>query len=161
MTTGSLPWRDRLETDERELLKVMNQQRVSELKQTGADVRAEFLPVRAGNRGSHRRSRLTQRTVFIGAGRQASRPPVPAGSATFLSWVTAWHQWLNRVGRGHHGLLELRRCPAISRPLPVRRRGTQTPLPNKRLHPTAAAIPVSRRSSMLTRSAAAAAELRC
>ena len=50
-----LPWRDRLETDERELLKVMNQQRVSELKQTGADVRAELqyvpvIEVRTGER---------------------------------------------------------------------------------------------------------------
>ena len=41
------PWRDRLETNERKLLEVMNQQRVSELHQTGADVRSElrYMPV--------------------------------------------------------------------------------------------------------------------
>lgn len=35
-------WRDRLSTEEQQLLYTMNQQRVSELKKAGADVRAEL-----------------------------------------------------------------------------------------------------------------------
>lgn len=40
-------WRERLDTDEQKLLKAMNRQRVSELHQTGADVRAElqYVPI--------------------------------------------------------------------------------------------------------------------